>query len=83
MFGTNFSSRPSIKTNVFALFPALLLRAWAYVWRVILCEIGRRGAGWTSGAKGRTAVQLRDGELGQMTGLLGKHSLFQIDGICD
>lgn len=39
--------------------------------------------GWTNSAKGRTAVQLHDGELGQMTGLLVKQSVFQIDDICD
>lgn len=38
---------------------------------------------WTNSAKGRTDVQLHDGELGQMTGLLVKQSVFQIDDICD
>lgn len=78
-----FQLQAANKPGCFCYVSFSLLHAWTYVLWVILCEIGRTGKGWTKGAEGRTAVQLHDGELGQMTGLLVKQSVFQIDDICD
>lgn len=73
----------SINMVVFVRLLFCLKHARPYVFWMILCEIRSAGMGWTNSAKGRTAVQLHDGELGQMTGLLVKQSVFQIDDICD
>lgn len=81
-FSSSFTPM-SINMGVFVRMLFCLMQARPYVFWLNLCEIQRAGMGWTNSAKGRTAVQLHDGELGQMTGLLVKQSVFQIDDICD